>query len=272
MLELYDAVLLLLAGIFGGFLSGVLGVGGGIIFIPILDIVLKQYGVEAETVKYILANSLMVIVFTGTFNSYRQYKASNFFPRYILYTAIPGVATVLLGSYLITLGDWYKKEIFNLVFAGLLIPAVIRMLVANKTPADLKEEIPKKNFAWVGSITGLFTAFSGLGGGLIMIPAFVNILKLEMKKSVSVSAGVVPFFALPTVIYYMLQTPLEPPTEIGHVGFLLFPIVIPMILGSMISVPIGVKTGHKLAPAKARIIFSIFALMVLIKMFWEVFS
>ncbi len=267
--ELTDIFLLLLAGAFGGFLSGVLGVGGGIIFIPILDLVLTQYGIEQEEVKFILANSLAVIIFTGTFNSWRQYRAGNFFPRYILYTAIPGVITVLTGSWLITLGDWYKKEIFNVVFALLLIPAVIRMLRSRKAPDDLKADIPLQRFSIVGAITGVFTAFSGLGGGLVMIPAFVNVLKLEMKKAISVSAGVVPFFALPTTLYYMYRTPLVEPAHIGHIGFLLYPVVLPMIAGSIFLVPLGVKTGHKLPPATTKLIFSIFAILVLGKMMWE---
>lgn len=270
--ELFELFLLLLAGAFGGFLSGVLGVGGGIIFIPILDMVLKQYGIEQETVKFILANSLAVIIFTGTFNTWRQYKAGNFFPKFILYTAIPGVVTVLLGSWIISLGDWYRKDIFNLVFAILLIPAVVRMLISSNEPDNLKSEIPLKKFGIVGAVTGVFTAFSGLGGGLIMIPAFVNILKLEMKKAISVSAGVVPFFALPTALYYMFQEPVQAELGVSHVGFLLYPIVIPMIIGTLLTVPIGVKTGHILAPKTAKIIFSVFVILVLIKMFWETFS
>lgn len=270
--ELISLFLLLLAGAFGGFLSGVLGVGGGIIFIPILDLVLKQYGVEEEIVKFILANSLAVIVFTGAFNSWRQYKAGNFFPKLILYTAVPGVISVLLGSWLVTQGTWYSKNVFNLAFAALIIPAVLRMVSGRNDIPNLKSEIPLVKFKIVGAITGVFTAFTGLGGGLIMIPAFVNMLKLEMKKAVSVSAGVVPFFALPTTIYYMFQSPLQSDLPIHNIGFLLYPIVIPMIIGTMITVPLGVKMGHKLAPKTAKLIFAIFVGLVLLKMLWETFS
>lgn len=267
--EWTDIALLLMAGAFGGFLSGLLGVGGGIIFIPILDVVLTQYGIAEEEVKFILANSLAVIIFTGTFNSYRQYKAGNFFPRYILYTALPGILTVLLGSWLITLGNWYDKKTFNIVFAVVLIPGVIRMFWANREPSDAREHIPPSRFSAVGAVTGIFTAFSGLGGGLVMIPAFVNILKLEMKKAVSVSAGVVPFFALPSVLYYMTQKPIQEGIALNHTGFLIYPIVIPMIIGSLVTVPIGVKLGHSIPPAKAKMVFAVFVVLVLIKMFWE---
>lgn len=269
--ELFDVFLLLLAGAFGGFLSGVLGVGGGIIFIPIIDLVLKQYGIETETVKFILANSLTVIIFTGTFNSWRQYKAANFFPKYILYTAIPGVVTVLIGSWIVSTGDWYRKDIFNIVFTLLLVPAVIRMLMSRKEPDNLRTEIPLQKFGIVGAVTGIFTAFSGLGGGLIMIPAFVNILKLEMKKAVSVSAGVVPFFAFPTALYYMFQEPLQQDLAVSNFGFILYPIVLPMIIGTLLTVPLGVKTGHKLNPWTSKLIFSFFVVLVLIKLMLETF-
>lgn len=270
--ELVDILLLLLAGAFGGFLSGILGIGGGVIFIPILDFILKQYGIDQEVVKFILANSLTVIIFTGLFNTWRQYKAGNYFPRYILATGLPGVVTALLGSWLITLGTWYSKDIFNIVFAVVLIPAVIRMLSTRKAPDHLKSDVPLKKFSIVGAVTGIFTAFSGLGGGIIMIPSFVNLLKLEMKKAVSVSAGVVPIFALPTALYYMFQEPVQQNIPVAHWGFILYPLVIPMIIGTLFTVPLGVKTGHAMKPGTAKVIFAIFVVLVLIKMFWGSFS
>lgn len=267
--DVLELFLLLSAGAAGGFLSGLLGVGGGIIFIPILDLVMMHYGIENERVKYILANSLTVIIFTGLFNSYQQYKSGNFYPRLIWLTALPGVFTVLLGSWLIGMGDWYDKKTFNLVFIALLIPGVLRMLLKSQTPpSNLRDEISTWRLLLVGFFTGIFTSLSGLGGGLIMIPAFVNGFKFNLKKATSISAGVVPFFALPTSVYYMFHIPMER-LPFGGLGYVSLYLVLPMVLGALLTVPLGVKTGHKMSAITGKVIFATFALAVMIKLIIE---
>jgi uncharacterized protein len=120
MLDFSDFIVLFLLGSVGAFVAGFLGVGGGIIYIPILDYFLAKIGLRDDVlVKGILANSLFVIIFSGLVSSYKQYKIKNFHPREILYTAIPGLMTALLMTYLIKAGDWYSKEAFSYVFIAM---------------------------------------------------------------------------------------------------------------------------------------------------------
>ena len=87
-MEIIDYVILAVFGALGAFISGFLGVGGGIIYIPVLDYFLKKAGMnDTMLVKGILANSLFTIIFSGSVSSYNQYKHGNFFPKQILQTA-----------------------------------------------------------------------------------------------------------------------------------------------------------------------------------------
>ena len=73
MLEITDYVLLFLLGSFGAFVAGFLGVGGGIIYIPILQHFLSKLNLPDDIlVKAILANSLFVIIFSGSVATYKQ--------------------------------------------------------------------------------------------------------------------------------------------------------------------------------------------------------
>src|SRR5262245_19479412 len=116
-----DYIIIFLLGSLGGFISGFLGVGGGIVYIPILDFFLMKMGLTDEAlVKGILANSLFTIIFSGLVSSYKQYRSGNFFPKEIMQTALPGVITAVLVTWLIHAGSWYSKEVFNYVFACML--------------------------------------------------------------------------------------------------------------------------------------------------------
>jgi uncharacterized membrane protein YfcA len=72
-LEIIDYVILAVFGALGAFISGFLGVGGGIIYIPVLDYFLKKAGMNDDMlVKGILANSLFTIIFSGSVSSYNR--------------------------------------------------------------------------------------------------------------------------------------------------------------------------------------------------------
>lgn len=271
MAEYLSYLMLFITGIAGGFLGGLIGVGGGVIFIPILNYFLSQAGFqEGVLVKAVLANSLFAIVFTGTMVSYRQYKAGNFFPKEIAMTAIPGIFSALLMSAWIEKGDWYSKTMFNILFASLLLPLLINMFRKKSIQTTKTESKSVKAYGLVGLLTGIVSSLSGLGGGVIMVPAFTDFLHTDIRKASSVSSGVIPLFALPMTMYYAIQPfPLAPHS--GQIGYISLPIVLPVIIGAIIGSPLGVKIAQKASSAMIRIVFAIFVSLVFIKMLYEIF-
>lgn len=271
MLDLFDYAIIFILGSLGGFISGFLGVGGGIIFIPILDYFLSKMGMQDDMlVKGILANSLFVIIFSGSLSSYKQYKMGNFYPREIFQTAIPGIITSIVFTYFIKNGTWYSKEIFNYVFASMLFVISLRMFLAK--PYSAKEEVNVKpqHYVATGFVAGIVTALSGLGGGVIMTPVITDILKQNIKKASSISNGVIPFFAIFVGIYNLSSIPLAK-VHSWQVGYIVFPVVLPMILATIFFAPLGVKVSQRTNQLYIRMVFAFFVTAVLIKLLYEIF-
>lgn len=269
MLHWPDYMTLFILGAAGSFLSGYLGVGGGIIYVPILDYFLSKLGYrDEELVKAILANSLFTIVFSGVIASYKQYRLKNFYPKEILLTAIPGMISVLGMTWLITQGTWYDKPAFNIVFACMLGAIVLRMLLSKKTESS-EEQVPSFGYAATGFTTGIVTALSGLGGGVLMTPIISEVLKQPLKKAGSISNGVIPLLAITVGIYNLSHTHIHK-IHAFQLGAIVFPLVIPMIIASFIFAPLGVRASHYARQSVVKTIFTVLVSVILIKLLYEI--
>ena len=271
MLETLDYFTIFLLGSIGGFLSGFLGVGGGIIYIPILNFYLSKMGLQGDDlVKGLLANSLFTIIFSGSISTYKQYKAGNFFPKQILETSLPGVVSVLITTYLIRNGSWYSYTVFNYVFASMLLLIALRMFSKSKSQIGEEKDATKMQYRITGFITGIVTAMSGLGGGVVMTPVFTDVFKQNIKKASSISNGVIPIFAIVVGIYNLSGVPVSKIHD-WQIGYIVFPVVLPMILSAMVFAPIGVNISHKTSQKIIRIVFATFVSLVFIKTCYAIF-
>lgn len=273
MLDLTDYILIFLLGSFGGFLSGFLGVGGGIIYVPILDYFLSKLGLASDDlVKGILANSLFTIIFSGSVSSYKQYRLGNFYPKEILYTALPGVVTAVAMTLLIRAGSWYNKSVFNYVFATMLFVIAVKMFVSRSSgkPVGSDDKVNVPGYAATGFFAGIITAMSGLGGGVVMTPVFTDLLKQNIKKASSISNGVIPFFAISVGILNLTGNP-GMRVHDWQAGYIIFPVVLPMIAATFIFAPIGVSASQRSTQTIIRITFAFFISLVLLKTLYTIF-
>lgn len=273
MLVFSDYIILFLLGSLGAFIAGFLGVGGGIIYIPILDYFLYKLGLRDDMlVKGILANSLFTIIFSGAVASFKQYRMKNFFPKEILYTALPGMVTALAMTYFIKTGTWYSKQAFNYVFVVMLFVIIVRMFFAKSAAKDDSGQHDNfYYFSLTGFFAGVITALSGLGGGVVMTPVFTDALRVPIKKASSISNGVIPFFAIAIGLFNLSVT--APQILPGmQVGFIMMPIVIPMILATFVFAPIGVNISQKTKPEVIRLVFASFISIVFLKLLFQMLS
>jgi uncharacterized protein len=280
---------LLILGCFGGFLFGMVGIGGNVLYIPVFSFLLTKIGFHDEELsRAIIANALFILVFTGSAVSWKQFKVGNFFLREILLTASTGATTAFLICLLIKSGDWYDKKTFDLVFTCLLVVTLFRLFTSKKNTESTEKSIEfyeksqkgdpsvygaflsqKLPFFLVGILTGALTAFSGLGGSIVMIPLFTEFVGLSMKKAHSISVGVVPLMALTISTFYFFGHPNVVSLPASQFGYLNLSIVAPVILGSMLTASFGVQAAHKVKPRTQKLVFATIVSVVLVKMLFN---
>lgn len=265
-----EGIGLFVLGCMGGFLFGMVGIGGNVLYIPIFSYLLSKFGFHDEELsRAIIANALFILVFTGSAVSWKQFKVGNFFLREILLTASTGVLAAVILTGCIQQGDWYDKKKFDIVFTLMLSITLWRLFAvktSNTQHKNAKMRILTLPFLLVGLFTGSMTALSGLGGSIVMIPLFTELVGLEMKKAHSISVGVVPIMALSISIFYSLGEPLITPLPKGQFGYLNLLIAAPVIIGSILTSPWGVQAAHRVKPQTQRLVFACIVSVVLSKM------
>jgi uncharacterized membrane protein YfcA len=274
-MEYLDWILLIIAGSIGGLLSGMLGVGGGTIFVPIITFVVNKYGIHNQDFTgVVMANSFFVIFFIGLSGTIKQKKLGIFYPKILLYTAIPAILISLIISKLFVASGYYSKELFTVIFVTLLVfilyrflrEVIIHKIKVSKAATEEMQEVQLSKFLLPGGLSGLMAAISGLGGGIVMIPYFTQVLKIPVRIATAISLSVITLCALPLVILYLLKNPNIVPNSVLHTGFIIWELAIPLMLGALATVRLGVNLSKKLPAYVSYLLLSAFVIITIVKM------
>lgn len=258
-----ELIYLLFIGTSVGLFSSFLGIGGGSIMIPLLYIVFPKLPPQA-----IIATSLGTIFLSSGLNSFRYKKI---LPPYRIIVNMFFATSIgaLIGSKLLyMIPGFYVKKIFGII----LLIAVVKVFLS-KGLADNKlkkiHDFKVFNTCFFGAI---ISSITGLGGGIVFVPLFMNLVKLPMKlispysnlaMTITTFMGVLPHFA--KKIEYENSWPLIQNSFIGHVN----PIIIGALFsGAFLASKIGVKFNNSVSDKTKRYILSsiliIFAVKILI--------
>lgn len=260
-----EYILLALAGLAGGFLAGLLGIGGGIVYILILPIVLTEAGIaSAEIVQYTIANSLFGTFAASLSGTAALIRTRDFYWKETLLVAVASVVVALLSLELIVNTSFYSRKVFNVVIILILTYILIRTIRHASVPPAYDPHSPKRNplLLLSGASGGLISSLSGLGGGAIIVPILNIGLKMDIRRAKSISLGMIVFASLAMTLFNSFEAP-RFPAPVFSTGYLVWPVVLPMAFGVVLGAPFGVSVARKLSPKMISYLFALFILIVL---------
>ena len=153
---------LFLIGLIGGLLSGILGIGGGIVFVPLLTYFTK------EDFKINTGISSLAIVFVASASAVSYLMNGIEISSYVLYLIIGAVIGGYLGS---RISKFITSKNLQRMFSVLLLFAAYRMFFGTNFSSRFEENILL--YILIGILSGLGSGLLGIGGGIIRIPLLI---------------------------------------------------------------------------------------------------
>ena len=255
-------------GITAGFLSGLLGIGGGVVVVPILvflfsttDMFSTGYS-ENTPVLVAIGTSLATIVFSTASAAVAQIRRGAIEWR-LVKKWTPWLA---LGSFISSfIADSIHQSSLILILAG-VITWVGLIMSSNWQPNPRKDSPGKIANLIIPTLGGFITSLAGIGVSNVVLPTLVY-----FKHSMVKAAGTASMLATPVALIgafgYVLNG-LEEEIEYS-LGYLYLPAIVVISFASFCTAPIGVSVGHKIGGKALRKGFGITMLIVAGILFWK---
>ena len=261
---------LVAAGAAGGLIAGLLGVGGGIVLVPALDLALGAAGVDHAVSLHVAVATSMATIVPTAISSSRAHASRNAVDFAVVKRwALPIVVGATAGS---LAAAHVHGKVLAAVFGTVALLSALKMLL----PLDrvvLRPSLPGGvTGALIPAFIGAISAMMGIGGGTLSVPT-MTLCGEPVHKAVGTAALLGLWIALPATFGYLLARPPEaaalPPLTIGYVSLVGFALVAPI---SWLVAPMGAKLAHSLDRRKLSAAFGAFLLLVATRMLYRAMS
>ncbi|WP_033070396.1 sulfite exporter TauE/SafE family protein [Thalassospira australica] len=260
---------MLFAGVVGGIMAGLLGVGGGIVIVPVLYHFLTTMGVdESLRMQVAVATSLTTIIATAISSTRSHYKKGSVDVGLIKRWGPAIIVGVIIGT---AIGGLADGRVLTIVFAVVALLVAANMILVKDRESDITKNPPKSVWAVLGVLAGGLSAMMGIGGGTICVPV-LNFLGYDIRRAVGTAAAIGLIIALPGTIGYAISgvgVDGRPPFSIGYVNVLAAALLIPM---TVLCAPIGARIAHTIPRRALRMCFGLFLAVTSLRMFYDLLS
>ena len=264
--------LLAVAGALGGFLAGLVGVGGGIIFGPVLFFTLQGMGIADPILTPLTLGSSLLCTWAASLSgAVAQRKAGAIDARTALGAGAVAALAVVAMTLFVTTEPWYSRRVFQVVLGTVLVVVVARMLLKKPRPdSGLSVEAARRSALFLGmtgAAAGSLAAAAGVGGGVVLVPAFNGLVRLPLKTAAgSSTAAIVVITGVGVAMNALLGLGADVPA--GAVGYVHVPLALALSLPAVVTARLGVATAHRISVRGVRISFAAFAGVVAVRLLW----
>jgi hypothetical protein len=254
---------LLLLSVLGGVLSGLLGVGGAVVMIPLMLSVPPLVGVGALTMKQVAGISMLQVLASSISGLLVHRGNGQVNGRALSWVGFPMAGAALVGGWASKFAD---DQTVLAVFAALMVVALVLLIGFKRDDAQgaLRHggDIPvdPARAAAIGVGVGIASGMAGAGGGFLVVPLMMVVLRMPLKVTVGTSLGIVFLGSLAGAIGKILADQVE------------WRFLLPVLIGSIPAARLGAKLSHALPSRVLRLLLLVLVALSLVKSVWTLWA
>ena len=248
-------------GLFSGFLGGLLGIGGGVVIVPILYFLYTFTGEYSPEVAMLvaIATSLSCIVFTSASAALTQIKAQRVNWN-IVCKLLP---FLLVGSFSAGyIAPNLPPGILRWFF-GIFIGLISIIMLTNWKPEPNRTLPGYLGSSFIGAIAGLIAGLAGIAGGNAIVPALIFFNIPAHNATATASTLGVPIAGFGAMSYFILAPTNDIPNLFGYIDGVAF---LSIVIGAVIMAPLGVKFAQKVPAIRLKKVFGAMLMLVSLRM------
>jgi len=228
-------------GTFGGFLAGLLGIGGGLVLVPILTFLFTRQGFAAEHVVHVaIATATATILFTSISSTREHHRH-----RAILWTVVAGLAPGIVAGSLAgpqVIGRMSTSALA--AFIGVFVALAATSILAERRPKPTRRLPGRAGLFAVGGGIGMISSMVGAGGAFLSVP-FMLACNIGIRNCVATAAALGLPIAAAGTLGYVVSGLDEPGLPRYALGYVYVPAMLAIVAASVVAAPFGARAAHR---------------------------
>lgn len=259
-------VIYLCCGAVAGVLAGLLGVGGGIVLVPLMVAIFPGQGVPPQYVQQLALGTSLASIMITSISSARAHNARGAVHWDIFRNITPGI---LIGTFAGGLVATHAPTLFLKIFFICFLFVVSVQMLSNYRPPASRDMPGPLGTAGAGGVIGLVSSFVGIGGGTLSVP-FMSFCNVPLHHAVGTSAAIGFPIAVAGTLSYIIGGWGRPDLPAFSFGFVNLWALLGIATASFMTAPLGARLSHALPTGKLKKAFAIFLILVALRMLWGI--
>ncbi len=256
------------AGLLAGFLSGLLGIGGGGVLVPVLYEVFGAAGVPEDVRMHLTLGTTLGVIAPTVFRSFSAFRARGSVDVDVVKRMAPWIFFgVVVG---IVIAYYASSEALRWIWVVFGTSLALKMFLG-KDHWQIADTLPRPPWLEAGGfVIGLISTLMGIGGATFTVPLF-TLHGMPLLRAVGTATGVGTVIAVPGIVGYIVSGWGEhglPPLSLGYVNLgacLIAPL-------SVFAAPYGVRVAHGISKRALELVFAVFITTVVARFLWTLLA